>query len=269
MELFQHGLELQFKSKHLLKAEEVLPHPTTVGRGVIAATKTQRELLKQTIASILNDGQRIAFTSDIWTDPYKQVSYLTITAHWINDEWSLMSKVLCTNEFDATKKKTGDNIKAAIVTLLQELGVSMKDHDVTFTTDRGSNMISALKSENRLDCTAHIINTVLRNAFDTKKGCPAEITDLLSAVKGLVRYFKKTGFQTLLPRALQQSCDTRWNSIYFMLDSVESQFIDIQQVLLKQVPNELRRHTAIEKELLTELLPFLKVNVSINCIYYF
>ena len=62
------------------------------------------------MADELTDELKISFTSDLWTDQYKQISYLTITAHWINSEWELVSSVLCTQEFDATKKKTGDNI---------------------------------------------------------------------------------------------------------------------------------------------------------------
>ena len=46
-----------------------------------------------------------------------------------------------------------------------------------------------------------------RNTFDPHKLCPDEIPNLLTSVKGLVRYFKETRLQTL-----QQSCDTRWNS---------------------------------------------------------
>ena len=174
-----------------------------------------------------------------------------------------MSSVLCTQEFDATRKKTGDNIKAAISSALEDLGINIASDQITFTTDRGSNMIAALRSEERLDCVAHILNTVQRNAFDAKKGCLAEITELLSAVKGLVRYFKKTGLQTLLPKALQQSCDSRWNSIYFMLDSVAGQYDEIQLVLLQHASQELRRLVAVDRELLTELLPFLKVNKKI------
>ena len=92
---------------------------------------------------------------------------------------------------------------------------------VTFTTDRGANMIAALRSDERLDCIAHVLNTVLRNAFDPKKGCPVQVCTLLTAVKNIVRYFKKSGYQTLLPKALQQSCDSRWNSVYFMLQSLQ------------------------------------------------
>ena len=45
-----------------------------------------------------------------------------------------------------------------------------------------------------------------------------------------------------------------------MLKSVNDQFDEIQQVLIKQAPQELRRLAAVDKELLAEVLPLLKVN---------
>lgn len=236
-----------------------MPHPTTVSRAVKARAKSERELVKQQLNQVIQDGYRISFTADMWTEQYKQISYLTITAHWIDDNWELRSQVLCTDEFDATLKKTGDNIKAAIKVELQSLGLNTDSSNLTFTTDRGANMIAALRNDNRLDCSAHILNTVLRNTFDPKKDCPEEITELLTASKGLVRYFKKTGYQTLLKRALQQSCDSRWNSIYAMLQSVHQEFDDIENILKDHAQSELHRHSSIDKDLLAELLPFLQV----------
>ena len=77
-------------------------------------------------------------------------------------------------------------------------------------SDRGSNVICALRDEERLDCFAHnILNTVLRNTFDEKMDCPLEITALLNAVKGAVRNIKKTGLSNLLSEGLTQCCETR------------------------------------------------------------
>ena len=78
---------------------------------------------------------RVSFTSDIWTDDYIKISYLTITAHWISTEWELQSRVLCTNEFDATEKKTGDNMRSAIVNALETLEINeATTGSVVFTT---------------------------------------------------------------------------------------------------------------------------------------
>ena len=76
----------------------------------------------------------------------------TITGHWISEDWALVSRVLCTEDFDSTQKKTGDNIHRAIVTILLDLDIGR--NMVTFTTDRGANIIAALRTDERLDCIA-------------------------------------------------------------------------------------------------------------------
>ena len=77
----------------------------------------------------------------------------TITGLWISEDWALVSRVICTEDFDSTQKKTGDNIHRAIVTILLDLDIGR--NMVTFTTDRGANMIAALRTDERLDCIAH------------------------------------------------------------------------------------------------------------------
>ena len=128
-----------------------------------------------------------------------------------------------------------------------------------FTTDRGANIIAALSDNTRVDCAAHLINTVLRNAFDEKKNCPIEITRLVDTCKSLVQYVKRTSLQNLLSKSLIQSCDTRWNSAFMMLESVLERFDEVEQLLLKHAPAEIRRITAVDVDLLKELVPFLKV----------
>lgn len=41
---------------------------------------------------------------------YKKVSYLTATAHYVDDNWDLHSVALLTSDFPAAEKKTGKNI---------------------------------------------------------------------------------------------------------------------------------------------------------------
>ena len=128
-----------------------------------------------------------------------------------------------------------------------------------YTTDRGGNIICALQSEQRIDCIAHVINTVLRHTFDDKKMCPLPVSLLISTAKSLVRYIKKSSLQNLLPKGFKQSCETRWNSTFLMLQSVLQQYDDVQEVLQEHSPTEMRRLIGIDKELLGEIVNFLSV----------
>ena len=155
-------MDVQFASTARLSVEYIMPHPTTVSRAVATTAKTERLLLATEMRKVLSHGSCISFTSDMWTDQYKQTAYLTITGHWISEDWALISRVLCTEDFDSTQKKTGDNIHRAIMTTLLDLDLIDIGTDlVTSTTDRGANMIAALRTDERLDCIAHVLNTVL------------------------------------------------------------------------------------------------------------
>ena len=63
-------------------------------------------------------GRRVAFTTDMWTDGHKKRGYVTMTAHWIDQNFRMISRVVCTDEFDPAIRKSGVNIKAALVNSL-------------------------------------------------------------------------------------------------------------------------------------------------------
>lgn len=263
--LVQKLLDLQHKSSTRLDAKSLLPHPTTVSRNLQTKASSVRSSLNVSIQEAFRVS-RVSFTSDMWTDNYRQRPYLTLTSHWIDSDWDLVSHVISTAEFDSTLKKTGSNIKAALTAILQGYNITPAHTSRSvYTTDRGSNMILALSDDERIDCIAHILNTVLRNAFDEKKACPVSITKLIDATKGLVRYVKKSTLHNLLSKALVQSCETRWNSLYFMLGSVLERYNEVQDLLAKHAPSEIRRLTAIDTDLLNELVCFLKVFHQATC----
>lgn len=251
-------LNLQHSSPALLDAKDLLPHPTTVSRTLATTADDNRKSL----ASELQDAFKytsVAFTTDMWTDDYRQRSYSSITAHWINTNWELKSQVLCTDEFGADQRKTGVNVKASLLSSLAKFGIDSNctTHPKIFTTDRGSNIIVALRDEERLDCFNHVLNRVLQHSVQVEL-CPEPITLLIKACKGAVRFIKANSIQNLLDVSVKQSCDTRWNSMYTMLQSILCQYENIQQILAQHKPKELHRVTAIDIDLLRELVQFLE-----------
>lgn len=63
-----------------------------------------KEELKGKLAS-----QQLSFTTDMWTDTYTQKSFLSLTAHYICDEYNLNVAILGVKEF-MDERKTGSNI---------------------------------------------------------------------------------------------------------------------------------------------------------------
>ena len=128
----------------------------------------------------------MSFTTDMWTDDYKQRSYTTLTGHWI-ELWELQSRVLVTEEFDTTLAKTGINIKHQLVDIFQGFGLDERHLEkAIFTTDKGTNIILALESFERVDCINHVLNRILQQCLE-EKHAPKEVTKLLRSVKNLVR----------------------------------------------------------------------------------
>lgn len=68
-------------------------------------------------------------------------------------------------------------------------------------------MICALKEDDRLDCAAHLLKTILRNTFEDSS-CPDAVTKLLTVVKSLIWYVKKSSLHTLLKKSLQRHAGT-------------------------------------------------------------
>lgn len=138
-----------------LQVDELFPHPTTISRNIIKSA----DFLKKKIALNLKDIFEIvggAFTSDMWTDDYRKISYISLTVHYIDDTWKMKEQILAASKFPDVRH-TADNIKKVILNILKGYNLvpdsSMKRY--TFVTDSASNYISAFKGLNHIPCFAH------------------------------------------------------------------------------------------------------------------
>lgn len=237
---------------------EILPHPTTVSRNVeMRAQSLRKHVVEEITATISKFG--CAVTADIWTETYRKTSFLSATIHYVNEQSELHSRVLFAAPFDPSTSKTGENIRRHLLQNLRVFGIDATDmgKKIIFVTDRGANMISALREYTRLNCTAHILNVTLSSAFGPAiiEKSP-EIASLLTDVKKLVTYFKHSGQQGKLKKSLKQSIETRWNSNFDMLNSVLEQYEDIASVLTES--NNYDKIGRISISTLKLLVSFLK-----------
>ena len=77
--------------------------------------KQQYSVMKQKLQESLCV-RNLAFTTHIWTSRTTE-AYMTITAHYISDEWKLESNVLCTSE--VAERHIGANIASRIREVLE------------------------------------------------------------------------------------------------------------------------------------------------------
>lgn len=239
-----------------VNAEDILPHPTTVSRKVAEVAGALRESIMPEILLALNEG-RCAITTDMWTDDFKKIAYTTATAHYIDSNWSMHCRVVFTCDFPS-ERKTGDNIRKELVRRFMKLGVcdaALKK--ATFVTDQGANIVCALQAYDRMDCSAHVLNTILRNTFaeDFVTNEVPLVSETVQATKAVVTFLKQSGLASQLKQTVSQEVPTRWNSKVSMLKSVCSQFEEIEALL------ETRNNPVMEsvnKTTLNKLIEFLQ-----------
>lgn len=182
----------------------------------------------------------VCVTCDCWTSRSMD-SYMALTAHFItNDTTELKSVFIQCVEIDSDH--TGINIYQEIKNILQDWEIYNKVN--FFVTDKSSNMESAVKyfetdGWSYYECLAYKLNLVVHHALD-------QIQDILSKVRKVVNYFKKstvakenllkyqTNYQNITqPKTLIKSMPSSWNSVYLMLN----RFIELKDALTAITPN--------------------------------
>ncbi|KAK7886829.1 hypothetical protein WMY93_026450 [Mugilogobius chulae] len=259
IEFVEHIVDVTAKYKKF-DVKKALPHPTTLSRHIESSAQSlQAKIISEMRPIIQVYG--CAITSDIWTEDYHKTSFISATVHYINDEFQLKSRVLFAAPFENNVPKTGENIKSLLLTKLRAFGIDatlMSSGRIVFVTDRGANIVAALRGYTRLNCSAHILNVILSSAFSEKvlEKTP-DLAELLVGAKRLVKYFKHSGLQNRLATSLKQSVETRWNSNYEMLNSILSQHETISALLVDTAHYE--KIVQINLNHLETLVAFLKV----------
>ncbi|KAL3363169.1 hypothetical protein AABB24_012459 [Solanum stoloniferum] len=169
-----------------------LPSRITVARQCLQIYQEEKNKLKRLIKD-----QRVCLTSDTWTS-IQNLTYMVITAHWINDEWNLQKKIL--NFFHIPDHK-GETIAKGIEACLLDWGI---ENLFTVTLDNAtanSAAITHLKArindrkgiilENNflhVRCNAHILNLIVKGL--------SEQNESISRVRLAVKYVKSSASRT-------------------------------------------------------------------------
>uniref|UniRef100_A0A0A1XIJ5 Transposable element Hobo transposase n=1 Tax=Zeugodacus cucurbitae TaxID=28588 RepID=A0A0A1XIJ5_ZEUCU len=137
-------------------------------------------------------------------------------------------------------KKYGYSITSDIWTddFFKESNISLTMHYVKEGTLK--NRLLAVKSmgrvqyESRFQRTEHItLCKPLGPQCDCKvENEVSELLDLVNRCSKLIKYFKKSGQNTILTTTLKSYCPTRWNTIFNLFKSVELNWMAISQILM-------------------------------------
>ena len=103
----------------------------------------------------------VSLCLDLYTSDFRKKAYLDVHATWIDAVSKMSYAALAVRHFE-TQTQTEDNISATVSDILREYGI--REDDTPVTTDHGSNVVTALPNNVRLDCMCHRLHTVLQSA---------------------------------------------------------------------------------------------------------
>ncbi|XP_072400428.1 E3 SUMO-protein ligase ZBED1-like [Diabrotica undecimpunctata] len=202
------------------------------------------------LKALLSKTSAITITTDSWIAQHSQTSYISYTAHFIDNDWGLYSCLLTCHQYE--QSHTAENLKDDLYNVLKEWNIFDKVFAVT--TDNAANMKAAIKLTGwgHIGCFAHTVNLVVQSGIEI-----TEIAPLKRKVKSIVEHFhRSTNANNKLidlqkqinagqpPLKLKNDVITRWNSTYFMFE----RFLKIKEPL-----NAAMGVLQIGVELLTEL----------------
>lgn len=205
---------------HTLEPKYTIPSRTHFTRTVIP---NLYEESKSKIVQILKDAASIAITTDGWTSRGTQ-SYITITAHTINNDWKMESVVLQTRPL--FESHTGANIAEVLQTAVTDWELKKPNHGIAIVTDNARNMDVAVREARlkpHIKCFAHTINLATQAGL----GVP-RVARLLGRVRRVAAFFHRSSTATAVLISKQKQLNlpshklimdvtTRWNSTLDML----------------------------------------------------
>lgn len=189
--------------------------------------------LKQELKSI----RYVSLTTDGWSSTCRD-PYLSLTAHFINSDWTLQTK--CLHTMYCPDSHTGENIANFVRSAVSEYGLSV-DSVMSVTTDGAANMVSACRKlqVTRIGCFGHLLHNAITNALSGEQ----RINNILVLARKIVSVFsysfqyrqKLTKVQKELglpQQALVNDVATRWGSKYKMLERLKIQLPAVSQLFV-------------------------------------
>lgn len=250
---------------HLLKPKYKLPGRKYMSEVVIPGIY---ERVKISIKDEISKATAVSITSDMWTCLNNMVSFLSFTAHWLNEDFVLQHRVLQMKHF--TGSHSGDHIRSVLEELASKWDIASHIHLIM--RDNGPNMVKAVNESPFVGkgCFIHTLQLAIKASLHVEN-----VSDALTCARKIVTHFNHSStaqekLKTIqkelnLPEhQLVQDVTTRWNSTYYMLERIVEQKRAISLYISDnsgsvKIQNCTERQWLILKECLILLKPFEEV----------
>lgn len=145
--------------------QRIMPCRMTVQKDVTTKSLELINYMSKEMRGCLDFAGGFAATVDLWTDNYKRKSYISTTVHLnIFKDGKITPKVYIINMNTIDDEiKDGQAVLNEITDIFQKYGITYQEmvEKVTFVTDRGGNIKSALSECELINCYAHFINNIV------------------------------------------------------------------------------------------------------------
>lgn len=218
------------------------------------------------------DRQTLSFTTDIWSSDVSPTSMLSLTAQWIDSDFKLQNILLHSREFVGSH--TAAAISDALSTMFDTWHIEKSNVHV-IVRDNARNMIKAMEDSglNSIPCMAHTLQLAVNEGLLSQRS----ISEITAIGRKIVGHFKHSPLAYsrlqdlqiqfgMPPKRLQQDIATRWNSTYYMLQSLLEQKRVIAAYMTDyDLPATLSAHQWMLMENIVSLLaPFEQMTKEIS-----
>ena len=224
------------------------------------------------IANELDQAMFISFTSDLWTCSKSNESFISLTGHWLDEDFNYKSAMLNARHFPG--RHTGGLIESNFNIMLGEWSI---DHSriQMLVRDGASNIaLGARLSElDSIHCFIHRLQLCIESSILSQRS----VNDMCAKARKIVTHFHHssqacTTFKNIQiengskqPLLLVQDVKTRWNSTFLMLQRLSILKATVQ---LYAGDNEIPILTANEWQLMDKVLrllqPFFEITKKVS-----
>ncbi|XP_052432606.1 E3 SUMO-protein ligase ZBED1-like [Carassius gibelio] len=193
--------------------------------------------VRSNIMKGLGDVEYLALTTDMWSS-CNMMPYMSVTAHYINKEWTLQSK--CLQTCFMPESHTADNLEEALREAINDWKLQEKQI-ACITTDNGANIVAAIRQLKWpwLSCFGHNLNLAINNSLAQQRASTDRAFGVCRAVNTAFshswlrrRELQKAQVEMKLPEhSLITDCATRWGSKQQMVERILEQEQAIKRVL--------------------------------------
>lgn len=143
------------------------------------------DFVKSHISNLLLDVSSISFTTDIWSSSVCPMSLISLTAHWISEDFPPLQVVLHARQLRGSH--TSQAIAGAFDEMLQTWGINKSSVHVVLR-DNARNMIKAMDDAGiaSLPCVAHTLQLAVNEGVLAQRS----VADAVAVGRKIIGHFK-------------------------------------------------------------------------------